>query len=149
LERKDSSLKRLFGVCSLDKDGHDPDIPEAYFQTPPAKLESQSPSTAALRVSALSHLSNMSTDLAQFQYLSLMRFGIMMHKKYTDIQRTTSELEKRTRKAARSVLDLKDEMKGLKEKIKNSELIEVEYLNWKKREPEVRHYLKSFAGIAK
>jgi hypothetical protein len=78
-----------------------------------------------------------------------MRFGIMMHKKYTSIQRTATELEKRARKAARSMHDLKDDMKSLKEKIESLELVEVEYLSWKKREPEVKHYLKSFAGIAK
>jgi hypothetical protein len=73
----------------------------------------------------------------------------MIHKKYVDSKHNAAETASRARKAARSVHDLRDETKDLKERIKTLERIEVGYMSWKKREPEIRHYLKSFAGIAR
>jgi hypothetical protein len=73
----------------------------------------------------------------------------MIHKKLSDVQAKTTEMEKRAVKDALSTHNLKDETKKLKERVSSLESIEMEFLNWKKREPEVRHYLKSFAAIAR
>jgi hypothetical protein len=142
-------LKRLYRICSLAEDGHDQDIPAAYFQTPPAKLDSQSPSTAAIRVGIDLSIDLYITKCSQFQYLALIRFGVMMHKKFADSKHSATEAERRARKAVRLVHDLKDEVNKLTEKTRSLQLVEIEYLKWKKREPEVRHYLKSFAAIAR
>jgi len=72
-----------------------------------------------------------------------------MYIKYWDAIRTASEAKKMAKEIARTAQVLKDENSALREKVKALEEVEVEYSNWKKREPEVRHFLKSFAGIAK
>ncbi|KAF2424840.1 hypothetical protein EJ08DRAFT_410775 [Tothia fuscella] len=132
-ERADNSPKLLFGITGFGKGEHDADVPAEYFEMPPEKLGGASPGSCAMR----------------FQYLALLRYGITMHKKCADARKAASESERKTKKLARAAQDYKDEAKGLREQLQSLESVKKEYANWKKREPEVRHYLKSFAAIAR
>lgn len=72
-----------------------------------------------------------------------------MHKKYTDAVHALADAEKTRNKVVRASQGFKDEAAGLREKVKELESMEGDYKSWKKREPEVRHYLRSFAAIAR
>lgn len=78
-----------------------------------------------------------------------MRYGVMMHKKYWDAKIATVTAEKKIKKVARAALEWKEEVKRLEQRVTALEPMETAHLNWKRKEPEVRHYLRSFAGMAK
>jgi hypothetical protein len=72
-----------------------------------------------------------------------------MHKKFTNAKQVVTDAEKRAKRQAKALREHKEEIVGLREKTKKLEIVESEYKAWKKREPEVRHYLQSFAAIAR
>jgi hypothetical protein len=72
-----------------------------------------------------------------------------MHMKYTDAKRALTDAERKGNVFKEATQEHKDEVVRLKGRLDILEALEGEYKSWKSREPEVRHYLRNFAAIAR
>jgi seryl-tRNA synthetase len=73
----------------------------------------------------------------------------MMCKRFEEAKRSIVAADKRTRELFASVQNLKEERTTLQWSIKSLEAVEKKYETFKDREPEIKHYLRQFASIAR
>jgi hypothetical protein len=79
----------------------------------------------------------------------MLRYGRMMCKRFEEAKRSIVAADKRTRELFASVQNLKEERTTLQWSIKSLEAVEKKYETFKDREPEIKHYLRQFASIAR
>lgn len=72
-----------------------------------------------------------------------------MCKRFEEAKRSIVAADKRTRELFASVQNLKEERTTLQWSIKSLEAVEKKYETFKDREPEIKHYLRQFASIAR
>ncbi|KAF2672807.1 hypothetical protein BT63DRAFT_137155 [Microthyrium microscopicum] len=132
-EKADHTPKKLFSIYGPGPFDHDPRLPVEWFSTPPMKLDDGTPKMSALR----------------FQYLALVRYGVAMHSRlnrlktsFKSVKQENSKLSEELRATEHAKLSLSEDVEGLK-------IFQSKYLHWKKREPEVKHYLGQFTALAK
>ncbi|KAF2085888.1 hypothetical protein K490DRAFT_67176 [Saccharata proteae CBS 121410] len=125
LESKDVRPRRLFAVRGWKEGSYDDAIPAQLFLTPPIKLDGPGPEMEAL----------------QFQYLSLVRYGISQAKSQQQLVHAKREAESRAAEAAVGHKKLKQENQDLKAKIAELEKGQVDVVKWKQRMPQITHYL--------
>lgn len=89
------------------------------------------------------------TNFDQFQYLSLLRFGSMMAKRYKEASTTANEDKTKVQDLTTLLQDTKKETADLRLQIDELRVVERKYKSFKKREPEIRHLLGNFATLAK
>jgi len=102
----------------------------------------------------------------QFQYLQLVRYGILISKQLKDskfqlavasrqvqtISQSNQHLEETTEGLQTKITELlvhSRENKVLERRIKELEKVEQKYKAYKEREPEIKHYLNAFAAMSK
>ncbi|TID13803.1 hypothetical protein E2P81_ATG01736 [Venturia nashicola] len=133
-ERADLSYKNLFGIVSSLPGEHDTAIPHEFFDTPPAEsLTASSPAAKAIR----------------FQYLSMLRYGRAMRQRVDEAKQSLDTRDKRMRQHLAFIQALKEEVTALRSNIDRLEAVEKKYQTYKDREPEIKHYLEQFSGIAR
>lgn len=145
LERGDQTPQALFGIVSAAD--HDDDIPADYFKVPPSKLNSDTSSTSAIRVSE-SCPYYIHALIEQFQWLALVRFASMMWKKNRIICQDADLLDARAQDLATSLRETREEVKTLRAKAEDAERLRERLARYKEREPEVRHYLGNVSVLA-
>jgi hypothetical protein len=79
----------------------------------------------------------------------MLRYGRMMHKRFEEGKLSLAAADMRTRELFASVQALKEEQSTLQSTVKRLGAVEKKYKTFKDREPEIKHYLKQFAGIAR
>ena len=102
----------------------------------------------------------------QFQYLQLVRYGILISKQLKDskvqlaiesqqvktISQSTRHLEETNKGLQAKITELlvhTRENKVLEQRIRELEKVEQKYKAYKEREPEIKHYLNAFAAMSK
>lgn len=79
----------------------------------------------------------------------MLRYGRMMRTRYEEANRSIAAAAKPTNELLASVQKLKEECSTLQSTVKSLEATEKKYKTFKDREPEIKHYLGQFAGIAR
>ncbi|RDI85304.1 hypothetical protein Vi05172_g4802 [Venturia inaequalis] len=132
-ERGDLTYTKLFGIVSCLPGEHDTAIPHEFFDTPPAEsLTASTPATKAIR----------------FQYLSMLRYGRAMRQRLDEAKQSMAAGDKRMRRHLAAIQALKEERTALQSSVEKLEAVEKKYQTYKDREPEIKHYLEQFSGIA-
>ncbi|QDS76470.1 hypothetical protein FKW77_004949 [Venturia effusa] len=83
-----------------------------------------------------------------FQYLSMVRYGRAMRKRLEEAKQSLAAEDKRTRQQLASIQTLRKERAELQSSIERLEAVEKKYKAYKDREPEIKHYLGQFSGVA-
>ena len=73
----------------------------------------------------------------------------MMHKRANTLKSSLISLNMENSKLAEDLRAVELERISLNEKLEKLKSFESKYLGWKKREPEIEHYLAQFTGLAK
>jgi len=72
-----------------------------------------------------------------------------MRKRLDDAKCSLVAVDKRTGELFASVKALKEERNTLRENVQKLEAVEKQFKAYKDREPEIKHYLGQFAGVAR
>lgn len=85
----------------------------------------------------------------QFQYLALVRFGTNIYQRYKDSVAAHEALEQRglDDRAARS--ELQNQLRSMKERIRELEKCEEELKPWRERQSKIMYYLGVFQEVVR
>jgi hypothetical protein len=150
-EKDDNSPKALYAIYGPSPEECDGRLPRDWFNTPPMRLNDESPVMSALRVRFLfKHTFKCLFNMrAQFQYMSLIRYGSMMHRKFNHLKSSFKAVKQDTSRLEEDLRSVELERESLKDRVEKSKLFEQQYQHYMKREPEIRRYLEQYAMLAK
>lgn len=131
-DKGDRSKKCLFGVRGFREGFHDKAIPQAWFDTPPIKLDASSPGLEAIR----------------FQYLALVQFGTQTLKSHRVLRKECAQHERRVSELEVSCRDLRKALQASKKKEEQMIELKQENEDWRKRAPQIKHYLGIMTKLA-
>lgn len=72
-----------------------------------------------------------------------------MRQRFDEAKQSLAAGDKRTRQHLASIQALREERIALQSRIEKLEAVEKKYKAYKDREPEIKHYLEQFSGIAR
>lgn len=73
----------------------------------------------------------------------------MMYMRYKELNHISASARARANDVATSLNEARSEAVQMRARIKKLEEIEAQHLKYKKREPEIRHYLGNVSALAK
>ena len=73
----------------------------------------------------------------------------MMHKRFNNLKSSVNSINSENAKLSEDLKAVELEKIQLSERVESLKRFESKYLGWKKREPEIEHYLAQFAGLAR
>lgn len=72
-----------------------------------------------------------------------------MRQRVDEAKRSMAAGDKRMRRHLAAIQALKEERTALQSSVERLEAVEKKYQTYKDREPEIKHYLEQFSGIAR
>lgn len=79
----------------------------------------------------------------------MLRYGRAMRQHLDEAKQSLAAIDKRMRQHLASIQALREERTGLQSSVERLEAVEKKYKAYKDREPEIKHYLEQFSGIAR
>lgn len=79
----------------------------------------------------------------------MLRYGRAMRKRLDEAKQSLAARDRRIRQHLASIQTLKEDRAALQSGVERLEAVEKKHKAYKDREPEIKHYLEQFAGIAR
>jgi len=86
--------------------------------------------------------------MLQFQYLSLIRYGAMMHQRFNQLRSSFKLSKEENLKLLEDLRELELTKIALNEDVENLQLFKKKYMEYKKHEAEITGYLQRFTEVA-
>ncbi|GAB7355055.1 hypothetical protein MBLNU459_g5651t1 [Dothideomycetes sp. NU459] len=128
----DDSPKHLFGIRGFAQGEYDCEIPSRFFECPPRILDSNDGGMDAIR----------------FQFLRLVSYGTAMTQKVSASREAHAQIFEQLEKQRMENRRLTSQIDTMTERTKLYEKNESLLEKYKRKEPEVTHYLAAFAEMA-
>ncbi|KAI9664476.1 MAG: hypothetical protein M1821_005922 [Bathelium mastoideum] len=128
----DQTPRNLYGIRAISEGGYDSAIPPAFFNIPPVRLDLDAQGMTALK----------------FQYLSLIRFGRNTLHKLRQQYKISNDLKMQVNQESSKAKDLEQCLQELGASYHELERNEKELQSWRRKLPELKHYLTTFQKLA-